>query len=447
MNNFSRYDSYKDSGVDWLGNIPEHWEAVSLGSIMELKSDKNHPDFEVLSVYREFGVIPKDSRDDNHNATSLDTTTYKAVEKGDLVVNKMKAWQGSMGISLYKGIVSPAYITCKITSKKVYSEFLHQLLRCTSYIGEYNRISYGVRIGQWDMHYEDFKRVTVLLPLISEQIAIAEFLDRKSAQIEQAIAQKERLIELLKERRQILIHNAVTRGLNPKVKLKHSGVDWIGEIPEHWDLRKLKFLGKIKYGLGQPPKEKENGLPLIRATNVERGKIVENGLIFVDPEDIPWERNPELKENDIIVVRSGAYTADSAIIPKRYAGAIVGYDMVFTPKQINPRFLSFALLSKYILFDQLYLLRMRAAQPHLNAEELGETLILFPPETEQLAISEHIENISAKIETAISCKQKEIEKLKEYKAVLINSAVTGKIKVCGNSQNAEVKSNHAKSNE
>ena len=244
-----------------------------------------------------------------------------------------------------------------------------------------------------------------------------------------ATAQKGRLIELLKERRQILIHNAVTRGLNPDVKMKDSGVEWIGEVPEGWEVKRLKYLGKIKYGLGQPPKEVENGLPLIRATNVERGNIVEQGLIFVDPSDIPWQRDPELKENDIIVVRSGAYTGDSAIIPPRYAGAIAGYDMVFTPLTINAKFIAFALLSKYVLNDQLFLLRMRAAQPHLNAEELGETLILIPSENEQQVIVESINHFSYKIATAIACKQAEIEKLKEYKATLINSAVTGKIKI------------------
>ena len=241
----TRYPAYKDSGVKWLGDIPAHWDIMSLGTLLELKSDKNHPDFEVLSVYREYGVIPKDSRDDNHNVTSLDTTNYKAVEPGDLVVNKMKAWQGSMGISGHRGIVSPAYITCKVTSKKVHSEYLHQLLRCQSYIGEYNRISYGVRVGQWDMHYEDFKKVPVLLPHKEEQTRIADFLDRKTAQIDTVIAQKERLIALLHERRQILIHNAVTRGLNPDVPMKDSGVEWIGEIPAHWEVKRVKEIFRL----------------------------------------------------------------------------------------------------------------------------------------------------------------------------------------------------------
>ena len=243
---FERYPDYKDSGVEWLDKVPEHWEVASLGSLMELKSNKNKPDLQVLSVYREYGVILKDSRDDNHNATSLDTSNYKAVEPGDLVVNKMKAWQGSMGISPYRGIVSPAYITCKITSEKTTPSFLHQLLRCHSYIGEYNRISYGIRVGQWDMHYEDFKQVPVLIPPIEEQTRIATFLDHKTALIDKAIAQKERLIGLLQERRQVLIHRAVTRGLNPDVPMKDSGVEWIGEVPGHWGVRPLRYLGKCQ---------------------------------------------------------------------------------------------------------------------------------------------------------------------------------------------------------
>ena len=246
-----KYPAYKDSGVEWLGEIPEHWDAVSLGSILELKSDKNHPDYEVLSVYREYGVIKKDSRDDNHNATSLDTSNYKAVEPGDLVVNKMKAWQGSMGVSSYKGIVSPAYITCRVNPERIYPEYLHQLLRCNLYIGEYNRLSYGVRVCQWDMHYEDFKHITTTIPPIEEQTAIANFLDRKAAEIESAIGVKQKQIELLKERRQVLIHRAVTRGVpevrasrgvKPSLKLKDSGVEWIGEIPEHWEVKRLKNL-------------------------------------------------------------------------------------------------------------------------------------------------------------------------------------------------------------
>jgi type I restriction enzyme S subunit len=344
-------------------------------------------------------------------------------------MNKMKAWQGSYGISAQDGIVSPAYFIFQLRDD-LDSRYFHLAIRSRLYVSFFGSASDGVRIGQWDLSRDRMKNIPFLIPPIEEQTAIADFLDRKTALIDQAIGIKHKQIELLKERRQILIHKSVTRGLNPNVKMKDSGVEWIGEIPQGWGVKKMKYLGNIKYGLGQPPKEKENGLPLIRATNVERGKIVEKGLIYVDPDDIPWERDPMLNENDIIIVRSGAYTADSAIITKKYVGSIAGYDMVFTPKAVYPSFISFALLAKYILFDQLYLVRMRAAQPHLNAEELGETLVLCPSLSEQVSISEQIELVSQKIFTAISLTEQEIEKLKEYKATLINSAVTGKIKVC-----------------
>jgi type I restriction enzyme S subunit len=419
-----RYPEYKDSGVEWIGPIPAHWEVLKSKYLWKEMIDLSPTGEEtLLSVSQYTGV---NANDNDSRSGSL--IGYKKVCENDLVINIMLAWLGGLGLSGFNGIVSPAYAVYRLT-KDFDAKFIHYLYRTSTYLDEFARRSKGVVPSRWRMYTDDFGQVLTLLPSKSEQTRIANFLDRKTAQIDQAIAQKERLIELLKERRQILIHNAVTRGLDPNVRMKDSGVEWIGDVPEHWEVKRLKYLGNIKYGLGQPPKESENGLPLIRATNIERGNIVEKGLIYVDPSDIPWQRDPELKENDIIIVRSGAYTGDSAIIPPKYSGAIAGYDMVMTPISINAKFLAFALLSKYVLNDQLFLLRMRAAQPHLNAEELGETLILLPSEFEQQEIVNAISNFTLKIITAIDCKQAEIEKLKEYKATLINSAVTGKIKL------------------
>ncbi|AFC26847.1 restriction endonuclease subunit S [Saprospira grandis] len=199
----------KDSGVAWLGEIPESWEVLKIRDLMQLKSDKGHPDYEVLSVYREYGVIPKSSRDDNHNATSLDTSTYKAVKPGDFVINKMKAWQGSMGVSNYKGIVSPAYITCEVDTSKIYSRYLHNLLRCKKYISEYNRISYGVRIGQWDIRFEDFKQLPLLLPPMEEQIFISNIIDEVVSKTARAVLDQRKGIKALREYREVLIDEVV----------------------------------------------------------------------------------------------------------------------------------------------------------------------------------------------------------------------------------------------
>ena len=228
---FPKYETYKDSGVDWLGEIPSDWSLATIRAVTELKSEKGQPDLPVLSVYREFGVILKDSRDDNHNATSLDTSGYKVVGEGDLVVNKMKAWQGSMGVSEYNGIVSPAYITCRVDSERVFPKFLHYLLRSQPYIGVYNALSYGVRVGQWDMHYEDFKSIPLPLPDRSCQQRIANFLDQKTTEIDEAIAKKQRLIEVLKEQKAILINQAVTKELSRCVKIVHTGNSFFPELP------------------------------------------------------------------------------------------------------------------------------------------------------------------------------------------------------------------------
>ncbi|QHT65406.1 restriction endonuclease subunit S [Rhodocytophaga rosea] len=421
-----KYPTYKDSGAAWLGEIPVHWEAVSLGSLLELKSDKNHPNYQVLSVYREYGVIPKDSRDDNHNATSLDTTTYKAVEPGDLVVNKMKAWQGSMGISAYKGIVSPAYITCRVTSKKVYSEYLHRLLRSDNYIGEYNRISYGVRVGQWDMHYEDFKKVVTLLPPLEEQTAIATFLDQKTAQIDKAVAIKEKQIELLKERRQILIHNAVTRGLNPNASMKDSGVEWIGEIPAHWQIVKNHILFQER---NQPGNE---SLPLLTvsihsAVSSEELNDEENLRGKIRIED---KSNYKLvKVNDIVFNMMRAW--QGAIGAVRTEGMVSPAYIVAKPKgAIDADFFEYQYRTKaFIQQMDRFSKGITDFRKRLYWDEFKQLKTILPPISEQTAISKFIAEVSQKIETAISIKEKEIEKLKEYKTTLINSVVTGKIKV------------------
>ena len=141
--------------------------------------------------------------------------------------------------------------------------------------------------------------------------------------------------------------------MNPYPAYRPSGVEWLGEVPEHWEVQLAKTLGRIRYGLGQPPRESAEGVPLIRATNVERGRIVEKDLIRVDPSDLPVDRDALLRAQEIIVVRSGAYTADSAIIPTRYEGAVTGYDMVMTITGALPKFIAFALLASYLRDDQL----------------------------------------------------------------------------------------------
>lgn len=200
----------KNSGVEWIGEVPEHWEVSSVTEMSSPVSIKNQPDEELLSVYRDYGVIIKSSRDDNHNKAGQNLASYKLVKPGFLVINKMKAWQGSLGVSAYQGIVSPAYITCKTDKKKIERRYLHHLLRSTNYIGEYNRLSYGIRVDQWDMRYDDFKYVPVLVPPRNEQKEIADYLDKKLSQIDEIVGTINSQIGNLQELRKTLINDVVT---------------------------------------------------------------------------------------------------------------------------------------------------------------------------------------------------------------------------------------------
>lgn len=205
-----KYDTYKDSGVEWIGEIPSAWEVSKLKPFLQWKSVKGFGNETVLSLYRDFGILPKESRDDNHNVTSLDTDSYKLVEVGDFVINKMKAWQGSMAISNYRGIVSPAYHVCAIKNSKIYKPYFHYLMRNKSYLPEYERLSSGLRIGQWDLSFEDFCQIKFIIPSLPEQQQISDFLDKKCSEIDKLITKKEQLVVEFESYKKSLIYEVVT---------------------------------------------------------------------------------------------------------------------------------------------------------------------------------------------------------------------------------------------
>lgn len=423
--NFPRYESYRDSGTDWLGQVPSDWSLESIRAVTLLKSEKNKPDLQVLSVYREYGVILKDSRDDNHNATSLDTSGYKVVNEGDLVVNKMKAWQGSMGVSEHNGIVSPAYITCRVDAKRVHPKFLHYLLRSQPYISIYNALSYGVRVGQWDMHYEDFKRIPLPLPARNCQQLIANFLDQKTAEIDVAIAKKQRLIELLKEQKAILINQAVTKGLNPDVPMRDSGVEWIGDVPEHWVVRRSKYVFAQR---------KE----LARKDDVQLSATQAYGVIPQDEYEsrigrrvvkiqFHLEKRKHVELDDFVIsmrsFQGGLERAWSA-------GCIRSSYIVLRPLvEISADYYGYLLKSaRYIDALQATANFIRDGQD-LNFNNFSMVDLLIVPLDEQRQIATYLDEQLSLNGKAKESLHQQIEKLKEYKAALISSVVTGKIKV------------------
>lgn len=201
----------KDSGVEWIGKIPASWIVVKNKVLFRNVSIKGFGDSMVLSLYRDYGVIPKNSRDDNHNVTSLDTDSYKRVEINDLVINKMKAWSGSLAISDFDGIISPAYYICKVNYKYVDKRFIHNYLRNKYLVSLYEMYSAGLRVGQWDLSIDDFLNIEIALPAsIEEQVKIATFIDDKCAKIDKLIALKQSKIDKLQEYKKSLIYEYVT---------------------------------------------------------------------------------------------------------------------------------------------------------------------------------------------------------------------------------------------
>lgn len=426
-----RYESYTPSDAAWWGNVPSHWDVQPLRAVTSLKSDKNRPDLPVLSVYREYGVILKASRDDNHNATSLDTSNYKVVKPGDLVVNKMKAWQGSMGVSAYGGIVSPAYITCTTRADRVRPAYLHYLLRSSPLIGVYNSLSYGVRVGQWDMHYEDFKQILIPLPPQDEQDRIIAFLNQKTAEIDAAIAKKERLIEILIEQKRSLINRAVTAGLDQAVPQHYSGVEWIGDIPSGWEVVPVtKYTKSIVDYRGKTPEKVASGVFLVTAKNIKKGQIdYAASTEFVSEKDYPKIMARGLPEIDDLLFTTEAPLGEVALVDRTdvaFAQRII--KLRLNQDRLLPRFVVYAMSAKYF---QALLAREATGSTALGikASKLHKLKIVAPSPREQNRIVEYLDEVGARIQVLLSRIQGEIENLRELKANTVAFCVTGRFKV------------------
>jgi type I restriction enzyme S subunit len=401
------YPKYSRTNIPWLPRVPMDWQQVPINAITQPKSIKGRDDLPLLSVYRDFGVILKDSRDDNHNRAGEDLTSYKIVKPGNLVLNKMKTWQGSLGISSYEGLVSPAYIVCDV-SKEVHGKFLHYLLRSNNYIYEYNRLSYGIRNDQWDMRYEDFKRIPIFLPSLPEQRQIAAFLDHKCALIDTFIQKKTRLIELLKEQKQAIINKAVTKGIDPNVRLKPSGIDWLGDIPEHWEVKKLKYVANLKSG-----------------SNLTSEVIQEEGLYPVYGGNGLRGYYPKFThEGDYVLIgRQGALCGNINYANGKFW--TTEHAWVVTIKNGAHRFW----LGELLRAMNLNQYSQSAAQPGLSIDNIKNLPMPIPSIRDQKRIEEYLEKEFEKIAKTISQIEKELTLLQEYKTTLIAEAVTGKIDV------------------
>ena len=419
----------KQSGIDWVGEIPDDWKISKAKTILRNKSIKNHPDAEVLSLYRDLGIVPKNSRDDNHNVTSDDTASYKFVQKGELVLNKMKTWQGSLAVSDYEGIVSPAYYVCEFTNQEIDKKYIHYLLRNKMYAQEFERLSTGLRVGQWDLNIDDFLNTPIVYPpKKATQQRIAEYLDSKCAQIDSIIEESKKSIEEYKAWKQSVIFEAVT-GKNLNCKKKDSGIEWIGEIPENYKLIRLKFLlkEKLQYGANSSGIEFSSDLPrYIRITDIKDSKtLYDENKLSLSEEDA---KDYILDDNDILFARSGATSGKCFIYKKEigkatFAGYLIRAKIDET--KLLPNFLVLYTMTK-AYEEWKNQVCIQATIQNISAEKYVNLIVPLPPLSEQESIAKMLDSKCAQIDSLITEKESLIADLTEYKKSLIFEVVTGK---------------------
>lgn len=417
----------KDSGIEWIGEIPQNWKVRKIKYNFRRNELKNPGNLPVLSVYREYGVIPKDSRDDNHNVTSEDTSKYKYVHIGNLVINKMKAWQGSMGVSDYTGIVSPAYYIYEINEDEIYRRYAHILLR-NVYKDEFRRISSGIREGQWDLPANGFENIYIILPSFVEQQRIADFLDEKCAEINNLASDIEKQIEILEKYKKSVISETVTKGLDPDVEMKDSGIEWIGDIPQAWDTIKIGHIFSLRNDKNTLPEDKVQLLSLytgigVFPTGSEYTKASGNHAQTVEGYKI-------VKKNDIVVNIILAWMGALGI--SDYDGVVSPAYDVYIPnmEKIIPHYFHYVFRTSGIAGEcykygrGIMLMRWRT-----YSSEFRQIQVPYPSLIEQKKIADYLDEKCNEIDILIKNKQKQLKTLEQYKKSLIYEYVTGKKEV------------------
>lgn len=417
----------KDSGIEWIGEIPKEWKIDKIKYHLKRNEPKKHGNAIVLSVYRDYGVIPKDSRDDNHNVTSEDTSKYKYVKKGQLVINKMKAWQGSLAVSDYNGIVSPAYFIYDFTDEEYNHKYFHYLVR-SCYKEEFKRISGGIREGQWDLSPEAFANTLALLPPLVEQKYIANYLDIQCSEIDATAEDIQKEISLLEEYKKSVITEAVTKGLNPDAEMKDSGIEWIGEVPKHW--------GTIRIGNAFSIRNERNYLPMeqVQLLSLYSGKGV-----FPTGEEGTTNRGNHaqtvadykiVKKNDIVVNIILAWMGSLGI--SNYNGVVSPAYDVYIPNEekVVPHYYHYVFRTSGIANEcyrygrGIMMMRWRT-----YSSEFKRIHVPFPPLEEQQQIADYLDSKCSEIDAIIADKKRQRGILTEYKKSLIYEYVTGKKEV------------------
>jgi len=418
------YPEYRDSGLPWLGLVPKHWDIARTKRHFRLRIDKSGVGhgLELLSIYTAIGVRPrKDLEEKGNKATT--TNDYWLVSKGDIIVNKLLAWMGAVGVSHFDGVTSPAYDILKSVTHDVDTDYYHYLFRTGTYLQQFKARSRGIMDMRLRLYFDQFGQIPLLVPPKVEQRSIIKFLDALSRKVNRFIRNRRQLIEVLNEQKQAIIDRAITRGLDPTVKFKPSGIDWLGDVPEHWEVRRLKNLVQ---NLNEQTSSKNYLEVYIALEHVESW----TGRISLPEGEVAFDSQVKrFKANDILFGKLRPYLAK--VTRPQQMGVCVGEFLVLRPSDsaILPAFLEQKLRSKQII-DLVNSSTFGAKMPRADWGFVGNVSIAFPTnEEEQTAVLNRISAETAALTNAIKHAQCEIALVQEYRTRLIADVVTGKVDV------------------
>ena len=424
--------------MEWLGDVPEHWNTKPTKYCFKLITDKaieNNSEV-LLSVYTDIGVKPRSELEERGNKAST-TDGYWIVKKGDIIVNKLLAWMGAIGLSNYSGVTSPAYDILRI--KYNYTpEYYNYLFRNGDMFTEFKRYSRGLMDMRLRLYFSEFGNIKLPVPSIDEQQKIVSFLDTETARIDTLIAKQEKLIELLEEQRKSIISHAVTKGLNPNAPMKDSGVEWLGDVPEHWTVLKNRHIFNFSKGLSITKENlQESGIPCVSYGEVHSKFGFEfnpeiNDMKFVSEEYLKTSKNCLLNSGDFIFADTSEDFEGSGNFSYLNSNSQVfaGYHTVIArlKSKQKPRFFA------YIFDSNAHRKQIQTQVKGIKVFSITQGILKdiyswLPPVHEQDLIVEYLDNECKKI-SLLKAKQIElIQKLKAYRSSIISHAVTGKIDV------------------
>lgn len=415
-----RYDAYKDSGVKWMGEIPSHWEVKKLRTCFHERREKvSDKEFAPLSVSK-LGITPQ-----LETAVKTDNgDNRKKVAKGDFVVNSRSDRKGSCGFSDYDGSVS--LINIVLTPRKINKLFYHYLFRSNNYIEEFYSQGRGIVADLWTTRYSEMRNICIPVPPLHEQQAIVDYLKDKTLKIEQYVSARERERELLDSLKQSEIANVVIKGLNPNVKMKDSGIPWIGEIPEHWEVKRLQSVASCNDNCLSEKTPQNQEIEYVEIGNVDNvnGIKATEKMLFGNA---PSRARRITQTGDIIVSTVRTYLKAIAVIKRDGLIVSTGF-AVIRPKNIDNKYIQYIMLSDCII-NSIVANSYGVNYPAITANKLMKLSIPVPPLSEQQAIVAYIDSKLQKIDQYLADLQTEIDYLKEFKQRLISDVVTGQIRV------------------